>query len=95
MAAITAPGDVVLVPIPPMTGDRRKELVKVVKHMAEDAKVSSRNARRDAIDLLESLEDFPEDDLTRGKKKVQDMVDANTKRIELAEKEKEVEVLEV
>lgn len=88
-------GDVVLVPIPPMTGERRKELVKVVKHMAEEAKVSTRNARRDAMDLLESLEDFPEDDLARAKKKVQEMVDAAGKRIELAEKEKEAEVLEV
>lgn len=88
-------GDVVLVPIPPMTGDRRKELVKVVKHMAEEAKVSSRNARRDAIDMLEAIEDFPEDDLTRAKKKVQDMIDAMSKRIDQMEKDKEAEVLEV
>jgi ribosome recycling factor len=88
-------GDVVLVPIPPMTGDRRRELVKVVKQMAEDAKVSTRNARRDAIDMLEAIDDFPEDDLTRGKKKIQDMIDAIGKRIEQAEKEKEAEVLEV
>ncbi|MBI5608389.1 MAG: ribosome recycling factor [Deltaproteobacteria bacterium] len=88
-------GDVVLVPIPPMTGERRKELVKVVKHMAEVAKTSCRNARRDAIDFLEALEDYPEDDLTRSKKKVQDMIDASTKRIDTIEKEKEAEVLEV
>lgn len=88
-------GDVVLVPIPPMTGDRRREMVKQAKHLSEEAKVSARNARRDAIDLLESLEDFPEDDLTRGKKKVQDMTDAAIKRLEQILVEKEAEILEV
>jgi ribosome recycling factor len=84
-----------LVPIPPMTGDRRREMVKQAKHLSEEAKVSARNARRDAMDLLESLEDFPEDDLTRGKKKVQDMTDAAIKRMEQILVEKEAEILEV
>lgn len=88
-------GDVVLVPIPPMTGDRRREMVKQAKHLSEEAKVSARNARRDALDLLESLEDFPEDDLARGKKKVQDLTDAAIKRIEQILVEKEGEILEV
>ncbi len=88
-------GDVVLVPIPPMTGDRRREMVKQAKHLSEEAKVSARNARRDALDLLESLEDFPEDDLARGKKKVQDMTDAAIKRLEQILVEKEAEIMEV
>ncbi|MBM4344725.1 MAG: ribosome recycling factor [Deltaproteobacteria bacterium] len=88
-------GDVVLVPIPAMTGERRKELVKVVKHLAEEAKVSCRNHRRDAIDLLESIEDFPEDDLTRAKKKVQELVDGMAKKIDHAALDKEAEILEV
>lgn len=88
-------GDVVLVPIPAMTGDRRRELVKVVKHLAEEAKVSVRNARRDALDLFETLEDYPEDDLTRAKKKIQDAIDAMIKKVDHAAAEKEAEILEV
>ncbi len=88
-------GDVVLVPIPPMTGDRRREMVKLAKHLSEEAKVSARNARRDAMDLLESLDDFPEDDLLRGKKKVQDLTDLAIKRIEQILVDKETEILEV
>ncbi len=88
-------GDVILVPIPAMTGERRRELVKVVKHLGEEAKVSVRNARRDALDLLESLDDYPEDDLLRNKKKVQDLVDAMIKKVDGAAADKEAEILEV
>lgn len=88
-------GDVVLVPIPPMTGDRRREMVKLAKHLSEEAKISARNARRDAMDLLESLDDFPEDDLLRGKKKIQDLTDAAIKKIEQILVDKEAEILEV
>jgi len=88
-------GDVVLVPIPAMTGDRRRELVKVVKHLGEEAKVSARNARRDALDLLDADDAMPEDDLVRAKKHVQDHVDAMIKKIDHAAAEKEAEILEV
>lgn len=88
-------GDVVLVPIPHMSGDRRRELVKVVKHLAEEAKVGCRNHRRDAIDMLDAIDDLPEDDLTRAKKKVQDAVDAMGKQIDVAAVAKETEILEV
>ena len=74
-------GEVVLVPIPAMTGERRRELVKVVKHLAEEAKVGCRNHRRDAMDLLDSIDDMPEDDLARGKKKVQEHVDAMSRQV--------------
>lgn len=88
-------GDVILVPIPAMTGERRKELVKVVKHLAEEAKVSCRNHRRDAMDMLEAIDDFPEDDLLKGKKKVQELVDAMGRKIDQAAVDKETEILEV
>lgn len=88
-------GDVVLVPIPSPTGDRRREMARLLKGMAEEAKVSTRNARRDANEMLEMIEDFPEDDMHRAKKKVQDLVDAAIKRIDQVAVEKEAEILEV
>lgn len=88
-------GDVVLVPIPTPTGDRRREMAKLLKGMAEDAKVSTRNARRDANEMLELIEDMPEDDMHKNKKKVQDLVDAAIKRIEQVAADKEVEILDV
>ena len=87
-------GDVVLVPIPAPTGDRRREMAKQVKVLSEDARVSTRNARRDANEMLDLLEDMPEDDLHRAKKKVQDLVDAAGKKIEAVAAEKEQEILE-
>lgn len=88
-------GDVVLVPVPAPTGDRRREMVKILKHLAEEAKISTRNGRRDAIDMIDLIEDMPEDDVTRAKKKVQDAVDAASKRIDAFVVEKEAEILEV
>src|SRR5690349_15490160 len=66
-----ADGELVRVPIPALTQERRKDLVKVVKGMNEDAKVAIRNARRDANELLKSLlgdGDITEDDQKRGLK---------------------------
>lgn len=87
-------GESILVPIPAMTGERRRELSKVVKQLAEDAKVSVRNGRRDANELLDMVENMPEDDLARAKKKVQEAVDAAGKRIDQITAEKEAEILE-
>jgi len=87
-------GDVVLVPIPTPTGDRRREMAKLLKGMAEDAKVSTRNARRDANEMLELIEDIPEDDMHKNKKKVQDLVDAAIKRIDQVASDKETEILD-
>ena len=88
-------GDVVLVPVPAPTGDRRREMVKMLKHLGEEAKISTRNGRRDAMDMIDMVEDMPEDDVTRAKKKVQDAVDAAGKRIDQFIIEKEAEILEV
>jgi len=88
-------GDVVLVPVPAPTGDRRREMVKLLKGLMEEAKIGTRNARRDANDMIEMIEDMPEDDVHKAKKKVQDIVDASIKRIDQLVVDKEAEILEV
>src|SRR5499426_3542337 len=67
-------GEIVRLPMPPLTEERRKDLVKVTKKMAEEAKVSLRGARRDANEMLKALlkdKDITEDDEKQGLKKVQ------------------------
>jgi ribosome recycling factor len=88
-------GVVVRVPIPPLTEERRKELVKFAKHAAEEGRVAIRNARRDANDALKKgLKDgrFTEDEDKRGHDKVQDLTNKYVKEIDgiLAAKEKEI-----
>lgn len=85
-------GDLVLLPVPALTGERRRELVKILKAEGEKAKVSMRNGRRDALDLIDTIEDMSEDDLNRGRKAVQDHLDAAIKRIDVYVSEKETEI---
>lgn len=87
-------GDCVLVPVPAPTGDRRREMVKILKRLVEEAKVSTRNARREANELSELVENLPEDDLHKLKKKIQDIVDAAGKKLDGMEHSKEGEILE-
>lgn len=86
-------GDVVLVPIPALTGERRREMVKILRAEAERAKVSIRAGRRDAMDMLDAMDDVSEDDVHRAKKAVQDHVDAATKRVDAHAHTKEAEIL--
>lgn len=91
-------GKVVRIPIPPLTEERRKELVKHVHKVAEQHKVGVREARRDGLALLkDSQKDgtISEDDRRRAEKKVQDVTDASTAKIDQMAEEKEQEVLEV
>ncbi len=70
-------GQVIRVPIPPLTEERRRDLVKIAKKTAEDCRVSIRKARHDAIDLLSELKKdggASEDDVERAKKKVEEIV---------------------
>ena len=88
-------GDVVRVPMPALTEERRKELIKVVKHEAENARVAVRNTRRDAIHhLKEALKkgEVSENDERRAQDDVQKMTDKHVAEIDklLAEKEKEL-----
>jgi ribosome recycling factor len=88
-------GEIVRVPIPPLTEERRRELVKNAKGKAEEAKVAIRNSRRDANEMVKQLQkdgDIPEDDAKKGLKKIQDETDACIKQVDdiLATKEKEI-----
>src|SRR5438309_10881635 len=88
-------GDTVRVPMPPLTEERRKELIKVVKHEAENARVAVRNLRRDAIQHLKDAlkkHEVSENDERRAQDDVQKMTDKHVAEIDrlLAEKEKEL-----
>ncbi len=88
-------GELIRLPIPPLTGERRKDLVKQVKAMAENSKVSIRNARRDARDMLDAVDALPEDDNKRGKDAVQKTTDDFVKKIDEIAAKKEQDILEV
>jgi ribosome recycling factor len=84
--------------LPPLTEERRKEIVKELKKKAEDDKVALRNIRRDAIDKLKKLEKdkaMTEDELKKYEKDVQDVTKSFESRIDEAVAHKEKEVLEV
>jgi len=91
-------GKVVRIPIPPLTEERRKELAKVVRKMAEDARVSVRNVRRESIEKLKDREkkkEISEDDVKRGQDRIQKETDACVRKIDEILKNKEQEILEV
>jgi len=91
-------GKVIRLNLPPLTEERRKEIVKELKKKAEDDKVALRNIRRDAIDRLKKLEkdkQVTEDELKRYEKEVQDTTKSFEARIDEAVLHKEKEVLEV
>ncbi len=88
-------GKVVRIAVPPLTEERRKDLVKVVRKMAEETKVAVRNARREANDLLKEFKkegEISEDDAFRGQDEVQKITDKFITKVDelLAEKEKEI-----
>jgi len=88
-------GDLIRVPMPALTEDRRKELIKVVKHEGEGAKVAVRNLRRDAIaHLKEALKkhELSEDDERRAQDDIQKLTDRYVAEVDklLAEKEKDL-----
>ncbi|GAA5785754.1 ribosome-recycling factor [Chitiniphilus shinanonensis] len=88
-------GDVIRVPMPMLTEERRKDLTKVVRGEAEDARVAVRNVRRDANDQLKKLvkdKEISEDDERRGQDDVQKLTDKYIAEVDklLAEKEKEL-----
>lgn len=90
-------GKVVRVPVPPLTEERRKELVKYVHRLGEDHKVGVREARRDGLTLLKDLgsEGLSEDDKRREEKKIQTLTDDFVKRIDDTMASKEADILEV
>ena len=91
-------GEVVRLPIPPLTQERRKELTKVVKRIGEEARVAVRTCRRDARELLEQAGkdgDVPEDDVDQGLKKIQAVIDKAIEKIDVIADKKQAEIMEV
>ncbi len=91
-------GQLIRLPVPALTEERRREMVKIIKRMAEDAKISVRNARRDANDNLKMLEkekEITEDDLKRSEKDVQQLTDEYVATIDSVVQTKEQEVMEI
>lgn len=94
----TNDGTIIRIAIPALTEERRKDLVKLVKKEAEEAKVGIRNIRRDANDELKKLEkksEITEDDLRGFSDSVQKLTDDHIVKVDQVAKEKEKEILEV
>jgi ribosome recycling factor len=91
-------GQLVRIAIPALTEDRRKDMVKLIKRMGEEAKIVVRNARRDANDSLKKLQkdkDITEDDQKRTEKEIQDLTDQFVKSVDDILDTKEKEVMEI
>ena len=83
---------------PPLTEDRRKEIVKEASKMAEETKVSVRNVRRDAVDKVKAKKkdgELTEDDLKKAEKKIQDLTDRFVKEIDKMAEKKQKEVMSI
>ncbi|MBQ7331253.1 MAG: ribosome recycling factor [Oscillospiraceae bacterium] len=91
-------GRVIRLSFPPLTEERRKEIVKDVRKMAEDNKVAIRNIRRDAMDKLKALKknnQITEDDEANGEKKIQTLTDKYCKEVDEIANLKEQEIIEI
>ncbi len=91
-------GRVIRLSFPPLTEERRKEIVKDVKKLAEENKVAIRNTRRDALEKLKALKkggSITEDDEKDGEKKIQNLTDKYCKEIDGLAATKEKEILEI
>lgn len=91
-------GKIIRLIFPPLTEDRRKEIVKDVQKIAEETKIQVRNARRDTIEKLKAMKksgELTEDDLKQGEKKTQDLTDKYIKNIDKLSADKQKEILEM
>jgi ribosome recycling factor len=91
-------GNVIRLPFQPLTEDKRKDIVKSLKKLAEDCRVAIRNIRRDANELAKKMKkdsEISEDDEKKLLKELQDITDEWIKKIDEVEKSKEKEILEV
>ena len=92
----TSDGTVVRIAFPPLTEERRKELIKVVRHMAEEGRVAVRNVRRHSKSEMEALHgEISDDDIRRGEDELQKLTDRYVERIDKLVTNKEDELLEV
>ena len=90
-------GKIIRIAIPPLTEQRRKELVKVVHKISEEYKVSVRNLRRDANELIKDIKKdgkISEDDAFKSQEKIQKITDEHISLVDACYKEKEKEILE-
>ena len=90
-------GNVIRITIPELTEERRKELAKHVKKLAEEGKISVRNIRREANEVLKKLEkagELPEDDSHREQSQIQDITEEYIKKIDEMIEAKEKEIME-
>ncbi len=90
-------GNSLKIPIPPMSEERRQELIKIVKKFGEDTKVAIRNIRRDGMDKLKKMEknkEISEDERKRGEEKIQKLTEKYIDEVSLLVKNKEKEILE-
>lgn len=89
-------GVVIRLAFPPLTEERRRELIRVVRNMAEEGRVAIRNVRRHVKDEIEKLEgDVSEDDVRRGEKELQELTNSSVSRLDELLEHKEEELLEV
>ena len=89
-------GNIIRLAFPALTEERRKDLIRMVRQVAEDGRVAIRNVRRHVKDDMESLEgDVSEDDIRRGEKELQELTDAHIHRLDELLEHKESELLEV
>lgn len=88
-------GVMIRLAFPPLTEDRRKDLVKLARKMTEEARVAMRNIRRDALDSLKKMEGAPEDEVKRAQEDIQKMTDRHIDEIGRALAAKEKEIMEV
>lgn len=88
-------GEMIIINIPPLTEERRRDLVKQAKTESENAKVSIRNARKDANDELKKLDGLSEDIIKDGENSVQDMTNEFTSKVDMFFNKKESEIMTV
>ena len=88
-------GNLIRVPLPALSEERRKELVKVVHKLAEEGRIAIRHARTDTLGKIKKLEHISEDDKTRAEKDVQKVTDEHVKHVDEVIKSKEAEIMEV
>jgi len=89
-------GTIIMLPIPELNEERRRELTKVAAQYAENARVSIRNVRRDGMDQIKKAKDnMSEDDMKLWEEEVQELTDANIKSVDSALEVKQAEIMQV
>jgi ribosome recycling factor len=88
-------GTLIRVPIPALSEERRKELVRVIHKLAEEGRIAVRHARTDALQKLKKVEHVSEDDKTRAEKEIQKHTDEHVRQIDALIQAKEAEIMEV